>query len=335
VIRVTAIALPEIHNAVDLSTLGQKKFYYTLFGVPKPSGRMNDWERYICAQFKLVRESLHWSQSEFSKELGITRDQLTAIESGSTPLRYDIAWRLRIRFTISLRWLAEEEGFPGSFLDDDLPPPSKTGLSGRALLSSVIKARDKRVQREAGASPISTPEQLSASLGAIIYGKEEQEADIKHRLVMEDFIKIWVPDWIARAPLGKANELTEFIMKSANDFLRRFPEDPAKVVDARAEEMTWERIRSENAKRRLSGLENNPLTQTSESSRNAAVKTKLTLKELLKMVKLVTEPRGMKAKLAKHLGVSESNVSEWLRGIREPGGEMTLRLLNWVNDPKR
>ena len=43
-----------------------------------------------------------------------------------------------------------------------------------------------------------------------------------------------------------------------------------------------------------------------------------------------TNQRGMKSKLAKFMGVPLANVSQWLSGDREPGGETTLRLLHWV-----
>ena len=63
---------------------------------------MSDWERAICARVKTARESINWSQASFAEQLGITRDQLASIEYGRTPLRYNIAWRLRLAFGISL-----------------------------------------------------------------------------------------------------------------------------------------------------------------------------------------------------------------------------------------
>jgi transcriptional regulator with XRE-family HTH domain len=41
---------------------------------------------------------------------------------------------------------------------------------------------------------------------------------------------------------------------------------------------------------------------------------------------------GAKAELAKELDVAPARISEWLSGKKEPGGEYTLRLLNWVCD---
>jgi transcriptional regulator with XRE-family HTH domain len=48
-----------------------------------------------------------------------------------------------------------------------------------------------------------------------------------------------------------------------------------------------------------------------------------------------TAARGQKAALAKCLGVSLSSLWTWLSGKREPGGETTLRLLQWVEQQER
>lgn len=51
---------------------------------------------------------------------------------------------------------------------------------------------------------------------------------------------------------------------------------------------------------------------------------------LLERLKAATVLHGSKSKLAAHLGVSLASLSQWLSGDREPGGETTLRLLQWV-----
>lgn len=52
--------------------------------------------------------------------------------------------------------------------------------------------------------------------------------------------------------------------------------------------------------------------------------------DLLLRLNVATEERGKKSELANFLGVSLPVVSVWLAGKREPGGEATLRLLEWV-----
>lgn len=55
------------------------------------------------------------------------------------------------------------------------------------------------------------------------------------------------------------------------------------------------------------------------------------LPELIEAVKQLTEQRrGKKTELATFLGVPLPRVSQWLHGRKRPGGETTLRLLQWV-----
>jgi len=70
------------------------------------------------------------------------------------------------------------------------------------------------------------------------------------------------------------------------------------------------------------------LTACSENRNTPAVKSEM--EKLLSDVRGMTTAKGRKAKLARDLGVSLSRISEWLSGKYEPGGEVTLRLLQWV-----
>ena len=42
---------------------------------------------------------------------------------------------------------------------------------------------------------------------------------------------------------------------------------------------------------------------------------------------------GAKAELARALKVAPARISEWLSGEKEPGGDYTIKLLNWVERP--
>lgn len=52
--------------------------------------------------------------------------------------------------------------------------------------------------------------------------------------------------------------------------------------------------------------------------------------QLLEQVRSLTKPKGMKAKLARDLGVPKPRVSEWLAGKYQPSGEIALRIQKWV-----
>jgi transcriptional regulator with XRE-family HTH domain len=149
---------------------------------------MNHWECAIGARVKTVREEIRWPQSPFAEQIEITRNQLASIEYGRTPLRYDVAWRLRGAFGISLRWLGEEEGVADGFMHDELPVPTGTGLPARALLSEVVKK---------------FPAGSGRGLAAIGSQADPAEAlEVAHRWFHDTALKIHVEHWIARLPPG-------------------------------------------------------------------------------------------------------------------------------------
>jgi transcriptional regulator with XRE-family HTH domain len=56
----------------------------------------------------------------------------------------------------------------------------------------------------------------------------------------------------------------------------------------------------------------------------------LKLRALMRQVKRLASPRGEKKALASRLGISQSKLSDYLAGVYEPGGDLTLQLLAWV-----
>lgn len=74
---------------------------------------------------------------------------------------------------------------------------------------------------------------------------------------------------------------------------------------------------------------------TSKSNIRNYSSVKLTLKGLMDKVRKLTEPAGMKSKLATDLKVPPSRVSEWLSGKHDPSGEVTLQLLQWVQQQEQ
>ena len=70
------------------------------------------------------------------------------------------------------------------------------------------------------------------------------------------------------------------------------------------------------------------LTETESSGKLPPVKSQLD--NLLAALNHLTEETGKKTELADFLGAPLASVSRWLSGDREPGGETTLRMLEWV-----
>ena len=75
------------------------------------------------------------------------------------------------------------------------------------------------------------------------------------------------------------------------------------------------------------------LTDTETSGTVTAVKPQLP--DLLERLKKATAEAGQKTALAKFLDVPLASVSRWLSGEREPGGEVTLKMLQWVQRQER
>ena len=75
------------------------------------------------------------------------------------------------------------------------------------------------------------------------------------------------------------------------------------------------------------------LTFPATSVKNLEVK--LQLPTLLERLNRATKETGKMSALAKYLEVPLASVSRWLSGKREPGGEITLKMLRWVEQPER
>jgi transcriptional regulator with XRE-family HTH domain len=76
-----------------------------------------------------------------------------------------------------------------------------------------------------------------------------------------------------------------------------------------------------------------PLTNEAKTLTNEAVQS--ILPKLIQRLKRATEARGSKSELAAWLGVHRQSVTDWLSGKQEPGGETTLKLLQWVEQQER
>lgn len=75
------------------------------------------------------------------------------------------------------------------------------------------------------------------------------------------------------------------------------------------------------------------LTETETSDNHLDVKPKLP--SLLERLIQATKETGRMTELAKFLDVPLASVSRWLSGKREPGGEITLKMLHWVEQQER
>jgi hypothetical protein len=152
--------------------------------------------------------------------------------------------------------------------------------------------------------------------------------DIWGRLAAKERLGDIVSHWLAERPDSAVVDFMDTLFKKAALVAARYPRDD----DEAAIQRRLEEIYRIEEKRRFGSSpddeENNLLTDVTVTDNVSPVKS--TMANLLDRLNKATSQRGMKSKLAKVMGVPLSNVSQWLSGEREPGGETTLRLLNWV-----
>ena len=84
---------------------------------------------------------------------------------------------------------------------------------------------------------------------------------------------------------------------------------------------------------RKNDLSKKELTEKVDSLTNSTVNA--VLPKLIKRLNNATKSRGSKSKLAAWLGVHRQSVTDWLSRKQEPGGEITLKLLQWVEQQER
>jgi transcriptional regulator with XRE-family HTH domain len=285
--------------------------------VPNPSGKMNDRERGICSRVKEFRERIKWSQSDFAEQLGLTRDQIAGIENFRTPLRYDVAWKIRDVFGFSLSSLADKYFSPDSEDLDAWPAPQMLN-KGQSLLSEV----ESSLWEDDIGKPHARTLHKKKSL-------HQPQRSTLLSILSEDLLT-----WMASVPDDKVQEFTSILVTVANDYLDKLPKDSLAKMQRRRTAMMWDAMRLEIAKRLLGkSAANSYLTNTETPDKQSGVKAQLP--SLLERLNRATNETGKMSALADYLKVPLASVSRWLSRKREPGGEITLKLLRWVEQQER
>ncbi len=286
---------------------------------------MPERERAICARLRKFRQATGLSQAEFARLVGLDFNAYTSYEYARSQLNYPAAWRILNSFRLlNPQWLAEGEGIPFGVYFVEYVRPEDSSLGPRALFSLAYERFLK--SRLAGLRPLwMMPEE-----GPLPYFPISP--DIPGRIAAKDVLREIILDWLAAQPDSQVSGFVNDLLQSGVTLLKRYPPERGEAKIARFTEL----LRIE-AKGRVIPLaffgQNNLLTDVTVSDKHGAVKSPMA--NLLARLNEATRPRGMKSKLAKFMRVPLANVSQWLSGAREPGGETTLRLLHWVEQQER
>ena len=249
-----------------------------------------------------LRDMAGLSRAELVKLCPLTHDLITRVELGITPLRYADAERWLphlavpgpIPCPVNPLWLTDGTWPIQLEWPLLLPKPDAIGLPPRMRFSAFVAKHRKLLEGLA---------------------KEPPEADLP-----ESWIVPYAVYFAAlRGRLAKTDRGVTWLgclwEYSAEQFESKSPKIARILRDVLG--------RKQNSERKL--------------LRELVLKdmvSEMTLATLRLNLKSVTAGYGGKAKLARFLGVPGSSVSAWIAGTKEPGGETTLKLLNWVEQQK-
>jgi DNA-binding transcriptional regulator YiaG len=269
----------------------------------------------IARRLVELREMCRISRKEWAKRSGIKPDLLARFELGRVPLRYDDARKLLSSlnpghladlFPLNPLWLAEGTKPIQLNWPMFMPDSAQIGLSPGASFSGFAAANRDLL------------------LG---FARDVPEAGLP-----QSWLQPYLYHWAAlQSKVGTAATAVTIlgcvVRFSAKRIARRSPL-------ARRLLRQFDRI-----ERAGSPGKKKSFTPTSEIAIRAWKSPESTLnaplKNLLERLNRATCQRGRKAELANFLRVPRPCVYDWLSGKRQPGGNITLRLLQWVEERER
>lgn len=254
----------------------------------------------ICTRLKEVREQFALSRVAIARSSGGDSSALIRVESRRVPLHYSVArwiWRGGMHL-LNPVYLATGEGPRTVKYGLWLPPPEEINVMPSSLFSTVVARffEDLRTLSEPDASqrlPLSWIREQQR-----FFDRQRQEIDAQQR-VLESH-----SEW-----LTSIREAARWMHQKRSIAIQ------AAVVREREKKV---------------------LTDTSIPALTKPMRTLVTLRDDLR--RLTAKP-GAKTQLAKDLTaqlkrkanpIPLATLSRYLSGDMEPGGEVTLALLNWV-----
>jgi len=328
----------------------------------KPGRRLlPDREIAIGKRLRVIREHLNLSQTQAAAQLGITRERLASYEDGRAPVRFDFALKFCRQFIVSEQWLALGESRIIARWMKRLSKPKRSfdwhDCDKRMCMSLLLEPtfhdpKPGSLYSEAYDAFFDTVYEKLAhcEFPRVAYLREGEACMLRNWFhALMDF-------WTDRVDESGAFRLLTSLSKAARDMIHSINEGhlTEQERDVLIDEATasgsikdqdlldWRRVHEfvmahtdeflrryrrffpvikESGKKEL-------LTDTANHVKVGLVRSQLD--NLLQDLNRLTKEPGKKTELADYLGAPLASVSRWLSGDREPGGETTLRMLEWV-----
>jgi len=292
---------------------------------------MTPSERMICARLKLFRENIGLAQDAFAERIGISNHQLASIEYGRTPLRYDIAWRVREVFGLAISWL-----FSGKYPPDhpDLTPwPNPATMEERRCLLT-------EAEKSVALTGLDSPAHKAAEAHWWKVQKEKSLAWEPSRAVLLAAMKSNLMDWLSQIPNAEALAFCSEISECAENFLNSFLSKPQPKLNLRTQALFRSKMHGDIENHHAGGSDKiktqSALDIGGAMDETSVVQAKekqiISLPELLHAVRGLVKERGTKTALARRLKVSRQAVDQWLSEDAKPSADLTFELLKWVKE---
>jgi len=271
---------------------------------------MTEADSAIAKRVRRVRFLSGLSQKDFAAALNISLDRLASIEYGRTPLPVHLADEICHAFNTSISWLVKGRGNQGPFIGricDIAPETDGSELVSKIYTEEIQLALHKRFMTDFDYAKFATLAQNEGFGSFASFNAPEKYL----RRFEQDFERVF-----GDLPSGGKEQLLSLFVRILNQFTEDWN-------NGRRDFPGWPRTSGKN----------HDLTSGGDSLTSKSVKP--VLPKLIQRLNRATEARGSKVALAKWLGVHRQSVTDWLSEKVEPGGEITLRLLQWVEQQER
>lgn len=241
-------------------------------------------------------------------ELGIKATRLSSYEHAAVPVPYSIASKFANITGMNIAWLVEGQGDPHDQIE--IGPEIEARIATRALLSDAYDRHIKPALNAFGQEEPTNFEKYVARAKDLGYSvKPIRSIGLLSKDAVASQVSKVVAAYLNKLPPHMYQPLATRIQSTARDFVAK------NTGGAKAQNKT--------------------LTNCSTSNIDTDVTDRWA--KLKKQLQEATARKGMKTRLAKHLGVDLTRISQWLApsdDAREPGADYTLQMLAWLNDLK-
>jgi transcriptional regulator with XRE-family HTH domain len=280
----------------------------------------------ICLRVREIREGARMNQQTFADAISTNRARLSNLEYALAPLRFELAERLCAQFDINWRWMATGDGPKRPHLEAKAELVNKIG--GRTLFSLAYSKHLKAYTEDWWATV------------AVRFPNSKTLSNRRQIWPEENFPQLLA---MTQADLKNAQSLMRQAEVADSDFKRKALLDEAGLLLASAIERDGAVERSCRPDVKVFFAESKAAKQllTDAETLDKSLVVKSQLPTLLERLKKATSETGKKSELAEFLAkvtkssVPLASVSRWLSGEREPGGEIALLMLRWVELQER